>query len=56
MSINKRRRKLRAPGPRRTYIDQAVHIDALLSAAAELDQVAPTQATPRYAIIATLTR
>jgi integrase len=51
----KRRRKLRAPSPRRTYIDQAVHIDALLSAAAELDRDARAdQSTPRYAILATL--
>jgi integrase len=56
MSINKRRRKLRAPGPRRTYVDQAGHIDALLSAAAEIDREARTdQSTPRYAILATLT-
>src|SRR5262249_28115042 len=56
MTINKRRRKLRAPGPRRTYIDEAVHIDALLSAAAEIDREARTdQSTPCYAILATLT-
>jgi integrase len=56
MSIDKRRRKLRAPGPRRTYIHQAVHIDALLRAAAELDSEAPAdKPTPPYSILARLT-
>jgi integrase len=56
MSVNRRRRKLRAPTPRRTYIDQAFHVEALLTAAAQLDgEARADQSTPRQAIIATLT-
>ena len=55
MSVNRRRRKLRAPTPQRTYIDQAADIEALLAAAGELDrQARADQDTPRRAILATL--
>jgi integrase len=56
MSVNRRRRKLRAPAPSRSYLDQAEQIATLLEAAAQLDREARRdRGTPRRAIIATLT-
>lgn len=54
--VNPRRRKLRQREPRRTYLDRADHIAALLDAAAELDSEARVdrKATPRRALLATL--
>ena len=56
MSVNRRRRKLRASVPPRTYIDQAAHIETLLAAAGQLDSEARNdRPTPRRAILCTLT-
>jgi integrase len=56
MSVNRRRRKLRASAPQRTYIDQAAHIETLLAAAGQLDREARNdRPTPRRAILCTLT-
>ncbi len=56
MSVNRRRRKLRAAAPQRTYIDQAIHIETLLKAAGQLDREArEDRPTPRQAILCTLT-
>lgn len=56
MSVNRRRRKLRASAPQRTYIDQAIHIETLLQAAGQLDREArEDRPTPRRAILCTLT-
>jgi integrase len=56
MSVNRRRRKLRASVPQRTYIDQAAHIETLLAAAGQLDSEARNdRPTPRRAILCTLT-
>lgn len=56
MSVNRRRRKLRASTPPRTYIDQAAHIETLLAAAGQLDSEARNdRPTPRRAILCTLT-
>jgi hypothetical protein len=41
MTVNRRRRKLKASTPERTYIDTAEQIEALLDAAGELDAEAP---------------
>jgi integrase len=55
MSVNRRRRKLRVPAPKRTYIDKAEHLHALLEAAAQLDREARRdRSTHRRAILATL--
>jgi len=55
MAVNRRRRKLRTPAPRRSYIDRAEQLDALLVAAGQLDREArEDQSTPRRAILATL--
>lgn len=56
MSVNRRRRKLRVPAPRRTQLDRAEQIEALLEAAGELDREARRDdPTARRAILATLT-
>jgi integrase len=55
MRVNRRRRKLRVANVRRSYIDKAAHVRALLDAAGRLDREARAdQATPRRAILATL--
>src|SRR4029077_1934001 len=47
---------LRTPDIHRSYLDQAIHIEALLCAAADLDCEGRGQrSTPRHAILATLT-
>ena len=55
MTVNRRRRKLKAPQPRRSYLDQAEQIATLLEAAGQLDREARRdRSTPRRAILATL--
>jgi site-specific recombinase XerC len=55
IGVNRRRRKLRTPPPRRSYIDRAEQLDALLAAAGQLDREArEDHPTPRRAILATL--
>jgi integrase len=55
MSVNRRRRKLKAPAPSRSYLDQADQIAALLEAAGQLDREARRdRGTPRRVILATL--
>ena len=55
MSVNRRRRKLRAPAPRRSHLDRADQIAALLEAAGQLDREARRdRATQRRAVLATL--
>ena len=55
MRVNRRRRKLRTPSTRRSYIDRAEHLDALLAAAGELDREARAdQSIPRRLILKTL--
>ena len=56
MSVNRRRRKLRAPAPRRTHLDRADQIEALMEAADQLDRDARRDhPTARRAILATMT-
>jgi len=50
-----RRRRLRSPGPKRSWLDRADHIAALLDGARELDEKARAQRGQRCALIATLT-
>jgi integrase len=54
MWINRRRRYVRAAGPSRTHLSRAVHIQALLDAAGELDQEAPHGHRSRRAMLSTL--
>jgi integrase len=49
-----KRRRLPAPPPRRTWLDRAAHIAALLDAAGELDDEARSRKGQRRALIATL--
>jgi len=50
-----RRRRLRSPAPRRSWLDRADHIAALLDGARELDDKARAQRGQRRALLATLT-
>ncbi|MCW3033312.1 MAG: integrase family protein [Solirubrobacterales bacterium] len=54
MWINRRRRYVRAASPNGTHLSRAVHIQALLDAAGELDQDAPHGHRSRRAMLATL--
>ena len=54
MWINRRRRYVRAAGPNRTHLSRAVHIQALLDAAGDLDQGAPHGHRSRRAMLSTL--
>ncbi|HEV7492526.1 tyrosine-type recombinase/integrase [Baekduia sp.] len=49
-----RRRRLPVSSPRRTYLDRAEHITAMLDAAGELDAAARVQKGERRALLATL--
>jgi len=56
MSVNRRRRKLRAPAPRRSHLDRAYQIEALMEAAGQLDgEARRDRLRQRRAILATLT-
>jgi integrase len=50
-----RRRRLRAPTPRRPWLDRADHIEALLDAARDLDTDSRAQPGQRRILLATLT-
>lgn len=54
--INPRRRKLKPPKPRRSYLDRADQVASLLDAAGELDQEARVdrRSTPRRTLLALL--
>lgn len=52
--VNPRNRKLTAPRPKRTWIDRADHLAALLDGAEALDTVARQRVGQRRALVATL--
>lgn len=52
--VNRHRRYVRAAYPSRTHLSRAVHIQALLDAAGELDQEAPHGHRSRRAMLSTL--
>ncbi|HZL48674.1 MAG TPA: site-specific integrase [Solirubrobacteraceae bacterium] len=53
--VGGKRRKVKPPAPARTYLDRAEQIDALLSAAGQIEaQSRPDQRLPRRAMLATL--